>query len=557
MIRAVIYARYSSDLQSAASIEDQIRLCRQRVDREGWVCQQTYEDRAASGASALRSAYQKLLEDARSRKFDVVVAEALDRLSRDQEDVAALYKRLKFAGIRLITLAEGDITELHVGLKGTMNALFIKDLADKTRRGLRGRVEAGFSAGGNSFGYRVVRDMDERGLPMKGKRIIDAGEAEVVRRIFREFAAGHSPRAIAKRLNLDDVGGPGNRPWADTTIRGHATRGTGVLHNELYIGRLVWNRQRYIKDPESGKRLARPNPPAEWIVQEAPELRIIPNALWKEVQARLRHIRESPGVQKIRNNGFWNRRRAKHLITGRVFCGICGAAMIAAGKDYLACGTARRRGTCTNRTSIRRPALEATVIDALRDNLMQPPLVEEFIRAFTEETNRMHAIADQSRSESRRELAEVSRRLEGLIDAIAEGLRTPGLKAKLVELEGRKALLETEIAMAPPPAPRLHPNLAELYRRKVEDLQAALSDPEIRTEAAEILRGLIEAINVRPTESGPEIELVGDIASMVRVANDEGRNKKAAPEGAAVRETFASSVKVVAGAGFEPTTFRL
>src|SRR4051812_41015011 len=135
-MRAVAYARYSSDLQREASIEDQIRLCRRRIEQEGWQYLHAYTDRAVSGASALRPAYQSLLEDARQDRFDIVVAEALDRLSRDQEDVAGLLKRLRFAGIRLFTLAEGEITELYVGLKGTMNALFLKDLADKTRRGL-------------------------------------------------------------------------------------------------------------------------------------------------------------------------------------------------------------------------------------------------------------------------------------------------------------------------------------------------------------------------------------------------------------------------------------
>ena len=139
-MRAVIYARYSSDLQRDASIDDQLRLCKAKIEREGWALSATYTDRAQSGASRLRQGYQSLLEGARKRQFDVVVAEALDRLSRDQEDVAGLFKRLSFAGIRLVTLAEGEITELHVGLKGTMNALFLKDLADKTRRGLEGRV---------------------------------------------------------------------------------------------------------------------------------------------------------------------------------------------------------------------------------------------------------------------------------------------------------------------------------------------------------------------------------------------------------------------------------
>ena len=103
-----------------------------------------------------------MLEGAREAEFDVVVAEALDRLSRDQEDIAALFKRLQFAGIRLVTLGEGEIGALHIGLKGTMNALFLKDLADKTRRGLRGRVEAGKSGGGNAYGYDVVRSYRRR-----------------------------------------------------------------------------------------------------------------------------------------------------------------------------------------------------------------------------------------------------------------------------------------------------------------------------------------------------------------------------------------------------------
>jgi DNA invertase Pin-like site-specific DNA recombinase len=147
-MRVSIYARYSSDLQRAASIEDQILVCKERLVREGWTLTATYSDRGISGASHLRPGYQAMLAAARRGEFDIVLAEALDRISRDQEHVAAFFKQMTFAGIRVVTLAEGDIGELHVGLKGTMNALFLKDLADKTRRGLRGRVEQGRSGGG-------------------------------------------------------------------------------------------------------------------------------------------------------------------------------------------------------------------------------------------------------------------------------------------------------------------------------------------------------------------------------------------------------------------------
>ena len=191
--RAAIYARYSSDNQSAASIDDQIRLCKERLTAEGWTLVQVFRDAAISGASTLRPGYQALLEGAREAAFDVVVAEALDRLSRDQEDVAALFKRLRFAGVRIVTLAEGEISELHVGLKGTMNALFLKDLADKTRRGLRGRVEAGQSAGGRAFGYAVVRQLDASGEPVRGKRAIDTAEATVGTAHLRQLRRRRQP----------------------------------------------------------------------------------------------------------------------------------------------------------------------------------------------------------------------------------------------------------------------------------------------------------------------------------------------------------------------------
>src|SRR5947209_15133764 len=185
-MRVSIYARYSSDLQRAASIEDQVLVCTERDVREKWTLAATYSDRGISGASLLRPGYQKLLEGARKGEFDIVLAEALDRISRDQEHVASFFKLMSFAGIRIVTLTEGEISELHVGLKGTMNALFLKDLADKTRRGLRGRVESGRSGGGLCYGYRVRRTF-ENGEVSRGEREVVLEEAAVVQRIFTEY----------------------------------------------------------------------------------------------------------------------------------------------------------------------------------------------------------------------------------------------------------------------------------------------------------------------------------------------------------------------------------
>jgi DNA invertase Pin-like site-specific DNA recombinase len=189
-LKVAIYARYSSDNQRDASIADQPLVCRESAQRQGWHVAAEYSDHAVSGATIMRPGFQAMMREALQKTVDIVMAEALDRFSRDQEDTAGLFKRLTFAGVNIVTFAEGDITHLHIGLKGTMNALFLKDLADKTRRGLRGRVELGKSGGGLCYGYKVTRATHD-GAATTGHREVVHAEAEVIRRIFLESPAIH------------------------------------------------------------------------------------------------------------------------------------------------------------------------------------------------------------------------------------------------------------------------------------------------------------------------------------------------------------------------------
>ena len=206
-MRVAIYARYSSENQRDAWIADQFRVCREFAQRRGWDIEREYSDHAISGATLMRPGFQAFMAAALRKEFDIVLAEALDRFSRDQEDTAGLFKRLTFAGVTIVTLAEGDITHLHIGLKGTMNALLLKELAEKTRRGMRGRVELGKAGGGLCYGYRVVRQL-QNGVMTTGEREINSEEAAVVRRMFESYAAGASPKQIAKTLNTEGVRGP-------------------------------------------------------------------------------------------------------------------------------------------------------------------------------------------------------------------------------------------------------------------------------------------------------------------------------------------------------------
>jgi hypothetical protein len=153
------------------------------------------------------------------------VVEALDRLSRKLADVADLHDRLNFLRIGLHTVATGEITPMHVGMLGTMAQMYLKDLAEKTRRGQLGRALKGRIPGGKAYGYDVL----PAGPDGAGERRINPAEAAVVQRIFALFAAGTSPRAIAKQLNAEAVLGPDGRDWRDTTIRGQLDRGTGII----------------------------------------------------------------------------------------------------------------------------------------------------------------------------------------------------------------------------------------------------------------------------------------------------------------------------------------
>ena len=547
-MRAVIYARYSSENQREASIEDQVRDCKALIERQGWMLAATYSDHAISGSVRMRAGYQKLLEDARAGQFQVVIAEALDRLSRDQEDIAALYKHLAFAGVQLITLTEGEISELHVGLKGTMNALFLKDLAQKVRRGLEGRVRQGRSGGGLCYGYNVVREHDACGEPRRGARQINEDEAAVVRRIFREFAAGRSPRAIAIELNAECITGVHGKPWGPSTIYGNWRRGTGILNNELYIGKLIWNKLRYVKDPVTRKRISRLNPKTEWVVQDVPDLRIVDDVLWHEVKLRQRAIRhdltcDHQGVRAERA------RRPAYLLSGLLRCGVCGGGFSMAGAHVYGCSSARNRGTCSNRLIIRRDVLEASVLSGLSTHLMEPELVKEFAAEFHREVNRLNAGREQEYAARRAELERVGRQIRGIVEAIKDGLRTPAMKDELLALEARKVELAAAIARAPTPAPRLHPNLAEIYRRKVIRLREELNRSGLRAEAAQALRGLISQVRLIPEDGHLGIELAGDLAAILAFAASKKMPVRVGPDG--------QQVTMVAGVGFEPTTFRL
>ena len=538
MPRCAIYARFSSELQSVHSCEDQVALCRARAEREGWTVVEIYTDVAISGASNRRPGMTAMLSDAAGGTFDIVCAEALDRVARDQEDIAGIYKRLTFAGIELHTLSDGRVDELHIGLKGTMSALFLKDLADKIRRGQRGTVQRGRMPGGLTYGYDVVSRIDDRGQLDRGLRSINPDQAAVVMRIYQEYDAGRSPKLIAHGLNDDGIPAPRGGDWQASAINGSRERGLGVLHNPIYAGRYLYNRVRMVRDPDTRKRVSRVTSADDRLTIDMPELRIVPEDLWQRVQEASAARSTGPIVRQ---------RRSRFLLSGLIFCGVCGGSYTVATGTKLACSRHREKKTCDNGSRIDRPALEARVLSGLSEQLLAPEAISLLVSEYHAEVGRQIDARRRERAALTRRLRTANRAVDNLVAAIANGASDfreirEALAARRRdrdEIQRQCEEHDAENVIA------LNPAIVEQYRRRVRDLARSLAMGTADVEVvASRVRDLIERINLTPgAQGGCDVEVVSSLGSVVALATETKRN------GRSDRMT-----KVVAKEGFEPPT---
>lgn len=504
--RAALYARFSTDLQSDKSVDDQLDLCAAFARAQGFAIVEQHHDRAKTGTTVHgRDGLSRLLESARAGRFDVVVVEALDRLSRDQEDLAGLHKRLTFLGIDIIAVHDGRADQIQVGIRGLVSALYITDLKHKIRRGMGGVVADGRVAGGKAYGYRPVP-----GRP--GEPEIDEAQAEVVRRIFAEYAAGRQPREIAAGLNADLIPPPRKGgTWNASTINGSPSRQNGILHNHIYCGQLVWNRLRMVRDPDSGKRISRQNPPEEWKRAEAPHLRIVHQDLWDAVQARKTgrmHHREKPA------------RYGRRLLSGILRCGHCGGGMSAhdnrGGVRRIRCSTNRESGGCANGRIYRLDLIERAVVDALVDRLGKPDAARAWLAAVQSDQrddSRRRAKAEKALAEAKAKVERLQVMLiEGRIDtAFFDGQIGPARADVAARQAALGAMLQSNVVALHPAALNEMAEVLALVAAHLPDV-----DPQEDREVVEAVRSIIRHVTVIDREDGGvDCEITGNIAPLV------------------------------------------
>lgn len=494
-MRVAAYARYSSDQQRDASLDDQLRNCRAYCVRMGWPEPATFTDAAMSGARNDRPGYLRLLADA--GRFDVIVVDDLSRLSRDSVEVAQSIRRLTFAGVRVIGVSDGTDTgrkghKAEVGLRGIMSELYLSDLADKTHRGLTGRALAGASAGGIAYGYRVTDT---------GQRAIVEAQAMVVRRIFADYLSGLSARGIAVALNREGVPSPRGGEWAVSAIYGDTKRGIGILANPIYAGRQVWNRSQWIKHPDTGRRVRRERPQAEWVTTEHPELAIVGQRLWDAVQATIR-ARSQVHAGKGR--------KPRALLSGLLRCADCGGPVAMVDSHSYGCARARDRGTCQNRQRVKARDADTAMVAGVRDALLSESAMQAWQQAVA---RAMKAQAGDS-GEARRRLAQASQERDNLLNAIRQGIITPSTKAALEAAE--KAVEAAQDALRQPA--RIMPDVRARLRRIAD----TLADRARHVPAArEALRALIGEAILRNDNGAPVAEFAPCHVAMVAGAGYE------------------------------------
>jgi site-specific DNA recombinase len=530
MKRAAIYARFSSDMQSDRSIDDQVAVCRDRASRDGCKVVAIFSDRAKSGASIHgRKGVSDLLVAARERAFDVLIVEELDRLSRGQSDLASIYDRLTFIGIDIVTVHAGRADQVTVGVRGIVSALFLTDLAHKVRRGAAGNIRAGKHAGGRAYGYDTTP-----GKP--GEWTVNEKEAAVIRRVFADYITGKRTPAIARALNVEGIKPPRGRYWQPGTLTGSNNRHNGILGNEIYCGRLVWNRVRMIKDPETGKRVSRPNPESEWQRAEVPQLAIISKETFDQVQAIKSGRRTlSPAL----------RRKPKMLLSGLLRCGSCGGGMSIKGTDRggtrIVCTAHQNVRACANNRSYYSAAIEEIVLSGLRKHLVDPRAIRLFLKTYHDERRRLVTSAAEAGPQLQRRLADVTRKAARLTEAMLESdAPVGGFTSRLAEIDREKIEIETALAKLNTPVKvvALHPAAQAHYLKVVDELAMAIRHRADASAISSPIRDLIESVTVHRTEAGEPIRLRvnGRLAALL--------GAPAFPDGSL------SGVKMVAGARY-------
>lgn len=431
-MRAAIYCRYSSDNQNYGSIDAQLRAIQEYCAKESIAIVKTYIDEAESATSDNRPQFVDMIRDVAEKDFDIVIVHKLDRFARNRYDAAFYRRKLKDAGVRLISVLEPlDNSPESVILESVLEGMaeyYSLNLAREVKKGLReAALKCKHTGGVPPFGFDVTADKSY---------VINEVEADAIRMIFDMYAKGKSYNIIIAALNDMGLKTKRGNQFGKNSLN-------EILRNEKYKGTYIFNRSINKIDGKRNYRVSKDN--ADIIRIEGGMPAIISYEQFDAVQA---------GLQKRKHTKGANSAKRLYLLSGLIRCGECGAAMS---------GTTKRDGRskaehsyyqCTKRKAFKNCELkpvskefaENHIKQLLTNNLSDPDYIKKIASAMIKTRDQRLDTNAHLVVELRDELAVVTKKIDGMMRAITDGLYTSSMKEQMQDLEVRKEGLNHQIS---------------------------------------------------------------------------------------------------------------
>ncbi len=439
---AALYGRKSTEDERSAedgkSIDRQVALGRAFAEKQGWMVGETFTDDGISGADFTRPGLVALLDGARAKKFGAVVIMSLDRLGREQVRTAGVVQSLHEAGVEVWCYSDGQrvkfgkaIDKFMVGVHGFGAEQYRESVREKVIEQLRAKAARGHHVNGRTYGYTRVRVGDHT------EKQIEPEQAAVVRRIFEMSASGLGDDRIATKLLQDGAPAPG-KAWTKRPV-------AKILSNPIYLGRVIYGRTKNTDDGGAGKRVR--TDASQWIEVEQPDLRIVSDDLWSQVQTRKESTRQHylRGERGTLLSKPESGLIARHMLSGLLRCAECGGPMTFVGralKRRYYCLTRAHKGAaaCSAKGGVPMDALDRAVIEVLLDELLSD---KDRLWSLISEHDAKRA-RSVMRKDTTKERARLEKEIANLVAALATGKATATVTAEIEKRESALALLTVE-----------------------------------------------------------------------------------------------------------------
>lgn len=430
--RAAAYARYSSDNQRSESIDAQLHDIREWASNNDYVIVRVYTDEAETGTNDNREGFLQMIADSRNDDFDAVLVHKSDRFARNKWDAAIYKKALHDNSVKLIYVTQPMLCDdtpesfLMEGIFESLDHYYSLNLGREVMKGMNENARACKHNGGRPpLGFDVN--------PVNHTYIVNEQESQAVKLIFEMYAEGLSYDYIVRQLNEKGFKTKTGGIFCKNSI-------SDILRNEKYLGIYIYNRAVHKIKGKRNNRINKPNDQVVRIPGGMPQ--IINHDLWDKVQAKIESRGKAPG-ERARNHAT-----REYLLSGKIFCGLCGYAMIGKsgtnGKkvryDYYLCNNRDRKHECTAKM-VRKDLLEYQVIEQLEEQLLNPDLFPVLVDKIYQEINTMGNESEKELIYLQAELAKVQMRINNMLNMIEEGTGSVELSKRLTQRESEKAIL--------------------------------------------------------------------------------------------------------------------